>query len=387
MGNPDETNEEERNDLDTIKQDVMSEEEKESLTLPKAHKNIQPEAMYSGVELKLLLQQANLEMEQQWKKKMDQVMETNRNVQLELVTVKTERELLLQTHEATKTALRSAIDTSIKFTAMRVEKLMSFEEEKAEEVINSTTKEALEAALEVERKARESLANECLKLREKRLQLTRRISVLEHQIVKYQQTETVLAQSISHFQHRVDAKEHQRAEDMERLKGEIGDASRAEIDKVKDEYQAAVNALTLVQSDVKKYQEENERLSAELEEVKQNIQNDETLTEGLRARVIQLETEKAVLQSKADQLQKADASLRYRVNTAEQRVKELQAEIITLKTHDSYVLKRRTEQESLLLENAKLTETNNDLNKIASDLMALAEGSYEEQNIKRQKPN
>ncbi|OQR89296.1 hypothetical protein ACHHYP_06363 [Achlya hypogyna] len=341
--------------------------------------DIKPGDMYSGAQLTLLLQKAHLEVEAQWKKKMADVVESHRHVQIELVTVKTERELLLQTHEVTKTALQ---------------KLMQFEDDKAAAAGDIGAREALMAALEVERTARETLANECLQLREKRLQLTRRIAVLEHQIVKYQQTETVLAQSISHFQHRVDAKEHQRAEDMERLKGEIGDATRAEIDNIKAEYQAVLSALTLVQSDVKKYQEENERLATELEEAKQNNVNDEALTEGLRARVKQLETEKAVLQSKSEQLQKADASLRYRLNAAEHRAKDLQAEVTSLQTEDSLSLKRRVDeleakQQDLIMENAQLRETNVELEAIANSLMAMAESgaSTEEQNSKRQKPN
>ncbi|KDO22401.1 hypothetical protein SPRG_11353 [Saprolegnia parasitica CBS 223.65] len=349
MGTPDETKGHgpEHEDNQAEEEHVKDEEHVVDGSEASALQRIRPDETYTGAQLALLIQQAQLEAEHKWKKKMADVMESHRHVQIELVNVQTERELLLQTHEATKTALQ---------------KLMQFEDEKAAATSDTTAREALVAALEVERTARETLANECLQLREKRLQLTRRIAVLEHQIVKYQQTETVLAQSISHFQHRVDAKEHQRAEDMERLKDEIGDATRAEVDTIKAEYQSVLSALTLVQSDVKKYQEENERLTTELEDVKQNIHNDEAMTEGLRARVKQLETEKAVLQSKAEQLQKADASLRYRLNAAEHRAKELQAEIDVLKTQDTHTLKRRVDeleakQDELLMENAQLQET------------------------------
>jgi hypothetical protein len=50
--------------------------------------------------------------------------------------------------------------------------------------------------LDTERNTCERLARECLQLQEKNVIDTRRIEALEQQILKYQQTETVLAQVI-----------------------------------------------------------------------------------------------------------------------------------------------------------------------------------------------
>lgn len=216
----------------------------------------------------------------------------------------------------------------------------------------------LVAALEAEKAARENLHSAYEKQNAALLGAQERVESLNAQVLKYQKTETVLAQSISHFQHRFDNKDQQRVASLERVKLELEEKHRDDTSSLLREVEIAKRAEQMAQEQLLAVEKECRLLqqSAQAAAAKQDRSGD--AERELRAKIDQLETEKAVLVSKAEQLQRADGQLRSKV-----------------KTLDDELQKQRSQ-------NALLREEVKELTKIASDLMEMAEKHQQEKRLR-----
>ncbi|GMF43700.1 unnamed protein product [Phytophthora fragariaefolia] len=218
--------------------------------------------------------------------------------------------------------------------------------------------EKLLATLDVEKATRQKLQEAFAKQQQMLSLAQERVEKLDVQVANYQKTETVLAQSVAHLQHRFASKDQQRAASMEHVQRELVEQYEQETAVLREE-------LAIARSTEKMAQEQLQELHKELKTLRDSAQQALASKESvvnheheMQAKIAQLETEKAVLQSKAEQVQKADALLRSQVHAQSE-------EIATL----------RQEKEALQRDNKELGE-------IASDLMQMAEKQHAE-NVRR----
>uniref|UniRef100_K3XB35 Uncharacterized protein n=1 Tax=Globisporangium ultimum (strain ATCC 200006 / CBS 805.95 / DAOM BR144) TaxID=431595 RepID=K3XB35_GLOUD len=222
--------------------------------------------------------------------------------------------------------------------------------------------ETLVASLETEKAAREKLHLAYEKQNAALLAAQARVESLTAQVQKYQTTETVLAQSISHFQHRFDSKDQARVASLERVKQDLEEKHRADTAALRQEVEIAKRAEQMAQEQLQRLEKERRGLQESVSAVMKLQGKNEALEKELRVKISHLETDKAVLVRKAEQLQKADAQLRSKANAQEDELQELRDQ------------------------NFMLQEENKELTKIASDLMEMAEKHQEEkrrQNLQR----
>lgn len=210
----------------------------------------------------------------------------------------------------------------------------------------------LVAALEVEKAARESLSGRLEQQTAELLAAQERAEGLAAQLAKYQKTETVLAQSISHLQHRFDHKDQRRVAALERARRELEDQHRQEVEVLRRDAEAAAQAESQLQEQLLALETAHRALEKSVQTVQVREQQS-------GSRVEQLETDKAVLVRKAEQLQKADAQLRSRLRALED---ELSAQ--------------RIESAALRAEVAELSQ-------IGSDLMEMAERHQQEKRARQ----
>ncbi|KAH9124421.1 hypothetical protein LEN26_001961 [Aphanomyces euteiches] len=310
--------------------------------------------------LDAVIRQVKFETEQQWKRTLADNEEKQRQLQLQVDILTSERDFLKENQAATKTVLDNFLQ---EYEAMQS---------------HDKSIDELTVELQMERSARARLQEECFHLTEKKLAFAHQINTLQQQIVKYQQTETVLAQTVSHFQHQRDSRDIERIQELDRLKGEMDEASRAEVERAKEGHQQAAFSLELAQSESQARTFKCslfKNLHRELEELRRRVDGHETQELVLRNLIQQLETDKAVLQSKSEQLQKTEAALRFKLNAAQHHARELQA-----KGGDANALNRQIavlekDNATLAQENAKLREKNTELNNIAVELVAQLESA------------
>ncbi|CAI5710216.1 unnamed protein product [Hyaloperonospora brassicae] len=218
--------------------------------------------------------------------------------------------------------------------------------------------EKLLATLDVEKATRQKLQQDFEKQRRELLLAKDRVEKLDLQIANYQKTETVLAQSVAHLQHRFTMKDQQRAVSAEHVQREL-------IEKYEQDMAALREELATARRTEKMGREQVQELQKELHVVRDNVRQASVSTDHVVARerelqdmVAQLEMEKTELQYKAEQAQKANAQLRSQLSA------------------------QREELSSLRHEKEGLQRDNKELGEIASDLMQMAERQYAE-NVKR----
>ncbi|KAF0687067.1 Aste57867_21148 [Aphanomyces stellatus] len=293
-----------------------------------------------------------VEAEEPWKEALEAMAEKQQHLLLQVESLKGEWNNLKRNNAST-TVANSTLD---KF-------LQDYE------TMQSQDKSPVELTIELqmEKAARARLQEECLQLTEKKLAFAHQISILEQQIIKHEQTETVLNQTVSHFQHRL------------------------KVERAKEGQQEAVFSLGLAQTEIKNLQEQNERLAKDLEEIRVRVDAHETQELVLRNKIQQLETDKAVLQSKADQLQKTEAALRFRLNSAKKHyettttVTKEQEQGPSVNDLKRQIAALEKENESLAKDNASLKEKNTELNTIAVELVAQLEQYEDQGSAKRHK--
>ncbi|CAI5725903.1 unnamed protein product [Peronospora destructor] len=207
--------------------------------------------------------------------------------------------------------------------------------------------EKLLVMLDVEKAVRQKL-QEAFEKQQQTLALAQeRVEKLDVQIASYQKTETVLAQSVAHLQHRFASKDEQRAASVEHVQRELIEQHEQEMAELREK-------VAIAQGTEKMVQEQLQELEKELKALRDK-NNVEHL---LQVKISQLETEKAVLQSKAEQVQKVDTQLRSQLHAQSEEIACL-----------------RQEKE-------KLQRDNKELGEIASDLMQMAQRQHSE-NVNR----
>ncbi|KAJ8514985.1 hypothetical protein ON010_g18614 [Phytophthora cinnamomi] len=218
--------------------------------------------------------------------------------------------------------------------------------------------EKLLATLDVEKTTRQKL-QEAFEKQQQALSLAQElVEKLDAQVANYQKTETVLAQSVAHLQHRFASKDQQRAASVETVQRELVEQHEQEVAALREELGIAQSTEKLAQEQLQELQKELKALGSNAQQAVASKESVVTREHELQAKILQLETEKAVLHSKAEQVQKADAQLRSQVHAQSE-------EIATL----------RQEKEALQRDNKELGE-------IASDLMQMAEKQHAE-NVRR----
>ncbi|KAG7379629.1 hypothetical protein PHYPSEUDO_008312 [Phytophthora pseudosyringae] len=218
--------------------------------------------------------------------------------------------------------------------------------------------EKLLATLDTERTTRQKL-QEAFEKQQQALSLAQeRVEKLDVQVANYQKTETVLAQSVAHLQHRFASKDQQRAASVEHVQRELVDQHEQEMAALREELAIVRGTETMAQEQLQKLQKELKTLRDSEQQALASRANVVTHEHELQAKFTQLETEKAVLQSKVEQVQKADAQLRSQVHA-----------------HLDEIATLRQEKEALQRDNKELGE-------IASDLMQMAERKHAE-DVKR----
>ncbi|KAF4320000.1 hypothetical protein BBO99_00005650 [Phytophthora kernoviae] len=218
--------------------------------------------------------------------------------------------------------------------------------------------EKLLATLDMEKATREKLRQV---FEEQQQDLTRaqeRVEALDAQVANYQKTETVLAQSVAHLQHRFASKDQQRAASVEHVQRELVDQHEQEMVSMREELAIARRTEQMAQNQLQSLRKELKVLRDSSQQMMNSQESVVTHEQELKAKIAKLETEKAVLQSKAEQVQKADAQLRSQVHA-----------------HSEEIAALRLEKESLQRDNKELGE-------IASDLMQMAERQHAD-NVKR----
>ncbi|GLE01888.1 hypothetical protein PINS_up010726 [Pythium insidiosum] len=207
----------------------------------------------------------------------------------------------------------------------------------------------LQASLETETAAKQAIQKAFQQQNVELLQAQRRIQSLEDRITQYQKTETVLAQSVSHFQHQATTKEHQRAAQLERIREDVERQHAAATAALHDEIAALRKENQGMHKQLKELQKEHVELQTSASAVLELQEASQQKETALQQRIATLETEKAVLQSKTEQVHKADAQLRSQLHAKDERIQEL------------------------TMQNDQLVRENKELTSIASDLMDMAE--------------
>ena len=210
--------------------------------------------------------------------------------------------------------------------------------------------EKLLATLDVEKAVRQKLQEAFEKQQQVLAIAQERVKKLDVQIASYQKTETVLAQSVAHLQHRFASKDEQRAASVDHVQRELIEQHEQEVAELREK-------VAIAQGTEKMAQEQLQELEKELKALRDHG-NVVTYEHELQVKITQLETEKAVLWSKAEQVQKADAQLRSQLHAQSEEIACL-----------------RQEKE-------KLQRDNKELGEIASDLMQMAERQHSE-NVNR----
>lgn len=217
--------------------------------------------------------------------------------------------------------------------------------------------EKLLATLDVEKATRQKL-QEAFEKQQQTLSLAQeRVEKLDGQVANYQKTETVLAQSVAHLQQRFASKNQQRAASVEHVQRELEEQHEQEMAALREELAIARRTEEMAQEQLQGLQKELKIVRDSEQQALASRENVATHEHELHAKVTQLETEKAVLQSKAMQVQKADAQLRSQLHAQSEEIAAL-----------------RQEKEALQRDNKELGE-------IASDLMQMAERQHAE-NVK-----
>ncbi|GMF20617.1 unnamed protein product [Phytophthora lilii] len=218
--------------------------------------------------------------------------------------------------------------------------------------------EKLVATLDVEKATLQKLQDAFQKQQQTLSLAQERVEKLDLQVANYQKTETVLAQSVAHLQHRFANKDQQRAASVEHVQRELVEQHEQAMTALREELQIARSTEQMAQAQLQELQKELKALRDNAQKALASQESVVTREHELQARVTQLETEKAVLQSKAEQIQKADAQLRSQLHSQEEEIMAL-----------------RLEKEALQRDNKELGD-------IASDLMQMAERQHAE-NVKR----
>ncbi|KAI9917509.1 hypothetical protein PsorP6_013398 [Peronosclerospora sorghi] len=212
----------------------------------------------------------------------------------------------------------------------------------------------LEAALEVEKSTRRKVQEAY----EKQLQVLslaqERVEKLDRQVAEYQKTETVLAQSVAHLQHRFVDRDQHRAASVEQVERELNEQHDKEMTALRNELAIARSSEEMAQEKLQETQNELEALRSNTQQVLAS--NDDLVAKEheQKAKIAQVETDKEVLMSKLEQVQKVDAQLRSRIHALSEEITTLQQE------------KERLQQD------------NKELGEIASDLMQMAERQHTE---------
>ncbi|ETP52867.1 hypothetical protein F442_02163 [Phytophthora nicotianae P10297] len=218
--------------------------------------------------------------------------------------------------------------------------------------------ERLLATLDMEKATRLKL-QEAFNAQQQALSLAQeRVEKLDVQVANYQKTETVLAQSVAHLQHRFASKDQLRAASVVHIQRELIEQHEQEMTVLREELAIARSTEKMAQEQLQELQKQLKTLRDSEQQALASRENVAAHEHEFQAKVAQLETEKAVLQIKAEQVQKADAQLRSQLHAQSE-------EIATL----------RQEKEALQRDNKELGE-------IASDLMQMAERQHAE-NVKR----
>ncbi|KAL3656913.1 hypothetical protein V7S43_018120 [Phytophthora oleae] len=217
--------------------------------------------------------------------------------------------------------------------------------------------EKLLATLGMEKATRQKLQEAFEKQQQKLSLAQERVEKLDGQVATYQKTETVLAQSVAHLQQRFASKDQQRAASVEHVQRELEELHEQEMIALREELAIARGTEKLAQEQLQELQKELKMLRDSEQQALASRENVVTHEHELLAKVAQLETEKAVLQSKGKQVQKADAQLRSQLHAQGEEIAAL-----------------RQEKEALQRDNKELGE-------IANDLMQMAERQHAE-NVK-----
>lgn len=301
-------------------------------------------ARFSAAQLKVKLAQARLEA----KMAADDELLALRKRLVEMEYALQERERAQQKEDERFSALKQSVDGIVQEHKRTLNGMRS-----------DLPMEKLVAALETEKAIRAKLRAAFEKQSAELSAAERRVEKLSGQVLHYQKTETVLAQSVAHFQHRFDAKDQQRVAALERTKQEVETKYIDEVSELRRELELAKRTEKMAQDELLELQRERDRLRERAESVAvQQIEKD-AREEELLARIAELETDKAVLQSKAEQVERADAQLRSKVNAQSEEIEHLQRL------------------------NEDLKAENKELVTIANDLMEMAEKQHEEK-LKRQ---
>ncbi|KAL4177690.1 hypothetical protein KRP22_002620 [Phytophthora ramorum] len=176
-----------------------------------------------------------------------------------------------------------------------------------------------------------------------------RVEELDVQVANYQKTETVMAQSVSHLQHRFTSKDQQRAASVKHIQRELMEQHELEVKALREELAIARSTEQMAQGQLQELQKELQTLRDSAQQALASQESVVTREHELQAKISQLEAEKAMLQSKAEQVQKADSQLRSQVHAQSE-------EIVAL----------RQEKETLQRDNKNLGD-------IASDLVQMAD--------------
>ncbi|RLN94739.1 hypothetical protein BBJ28_00022159 [Nothophytophthora sp. Chile5] len=214
--------------------------------------------------------------------------------------------------------------------------------------------DSLVAMLDMEKATREKLRAAFATQQRTLAQAQERVEALDAQVASYQKTETVLAQSVAHLQHRFASKDQQRAASVEHIRRELADQYEKETVSLREELAIARRTEQMAQDQLQALQEEHAALRESAQQVLNSQESTATHEQELLDTIAQLETEKAVLQSKAEQVQKADAQLRSQVHA------------------------QNEELEVLRLSKETLERDNKELGEIATDLMQMAERQHTE---------
>lgn len=280
-------------------------------------------------------------------------LEATKAAQSELIDV---RRKMLALEMQVQTLSREKDEAKKECSSMRahVDEIIKMHERTLIGMHDNLSTEKLVAALETEKSLREGLKTAFETQNVELLKAQERVESLTAQVLKYQKTETVLAQSIAHVQRRFDSNDQQRVASVERIKQELEAKHLSDKDALKQELESALHDKETIHSQL----EELQTQFAELQERSQVILNQQNQSEAIKGQLIeqltQLETDKAVLASRAEQLQRADAQLRGKVNAQSEQLQKLEQE-----------------NQALRLEKTELTQ-------IATDLMEMAERQHAE---------
>ncbi|CEG39000.1 uncharacterized protein PHALS_09065 [Plasmopara halstedii] len=210
--------------------------------------------------------------------------------------------------------------------------------------------EKLLATIEMEKGSRQKLKEAFTRQQQTLTLAQERVEKLSVQVAQYQKTETVLAQSVAHLQYRFASKDQLRAATVEQEQRKLIDQHELEMKNLREE-------LVIAQRNEKVAQDQLQLKQLELKTLHESKQQElasQERIQSLECKITQLETEKAVLLSKTEQIQKADAQLRSQIHAQSEEITTLHQEIETLQ------------------------RSNKELGEIASDLLQVAERQHAE---------